>query len=214
MMRNWLTTAVFGGLVAAAALSTPALAGPTYTFTTSVGTQPSNVGTITLTQDGANSVIVDAELEAGYGFLNTGGHHTPFAFNLSGTGTLSIAFTSPASGTYSFGTLSLNTSGGDNTPYGTFTVAIDNTAGSGSGKAYYGSLVFTLTRTGGLDTTDFIKNASGAYFSADLTDGQNNTGAQAWKVRTGRGVPEPLTLSLFGAGLAGVAAMRRRKKTA
>lgn len=213
MMRNWLTTAVFGGLVAAAALSTPALAGPTYTFTTSVGTQPSNVGTITLTQDGANSVIVDAELEAGYGFLNTGGQHTPFAFNLSGTGTLSIAFTSPASGTYSFGTLSLNTSGGDNTPYGTFTVAIDNTAGNGSGKAYYGSLVFTLTRTGGLDTSDFVQNGSGAYFSADLTDGQN-TGAQAWKVRTGRGVPEPLTLSLFGAGLAGVAAMRRRKKTA
>ena len=35
--------------------------------------------------------------------------------------------------------------------------------------------------------------------------------AIAYKVRT-ESVPEPLTLSLFGAGLAGAAALRRRRK--
>jgi hypothetical protein len=203
--------AVLGGFLAAAALVTPALAGPTYSFDISEGTQPSNAGKITLTQDGANSVIVDAELAAGYGFLNTGGPHTPFAFNLSGSGTLTIAFTEPTGGTYPFGTFSLNTSGGDNTPYGSFGIAIDNSAGNGSGKAYYGELKFTLTRTGSLSTDDFVMNSNGAYFSADLTNG-SDTGAQAWKGRTTTKAPEPLTLSLFGAGLAGMVSIRRRKK--
>lgn len=212
-MRYGLSgAAVLCAFAAAAAFATPALADPTYTFDVSEGTQPSNVGKIILTQDGANSVIVDAELAAGYGFLNTGGPHTPFAFNLSGSGTLTIAFTNPTNGTYANGTFSLNQSGGDNTPYGTFNIAIDDSAGNGSGNAYYGELKFTLTRTGGLSTDDFVANSSGAYFSADLTDG-SNTGAQAWKGRTHR-APEPLTLSLFGAGLAGIAAVRRRKAKA
>jgi hypothetical protein len=63
---------------------------------------------------------------------------------------------------------------------------------------------------------NFISNGS-AYFSADLTNG-NNTGAQAWNLRTGgtttTAVPEPLTLSLFGAGLAGAFVARRLRAKA
>ncbi len=210
-------------LAFAASLSTAAFAGPVYTFNTSTGVQPSNVGIITLTQNGANAVDVNVDLiNATYGFLNTGGPHTPFAFNLAGAGALGITFTTPVAGTFAFGTLSLNTAGGSNTPYGAYTVAIDSSAGNGSGKAYYGDLLFTLTRAGGLSTDDFIANGSGAYFSADLTDGAN-TGAQAWMTRSEPSltvtalditeeVPEPLTLSLFGAGIAGAVALRRRKK--
>ena len=199
-------------------LSTAAQAGPVYTFGTSTGTQPSNVGVITLTQNGANAVDVNVDLiNSTYGFLNTGGPHTPFAFNLAGAGALSINFATPVAGAYAFGTFSLNTAGGSNTPFGAFTVAIDDSAGNGSGKAYYGDLIFTLTRAGGLSTDDFIANGDGAYFAADLTDG-SDTGAQAWKTRSTSTriteVPEPLTLSLFGAGFAGIAAMRRRRKVA
>jgi len=206
-------------LMALVAVPTAALAGPVYTFSTSTGIQPSNVGAITLTQNGANAVNVNVDLiSSTYGFLNTGGPHTPFAFNLAGAGALSISFTTPVAGTYASGVFSLNTAGGSNTPYGAFGVAIDDSAGNGSGNAYYGDLLFTLTRAGGLSTDDFIANGSGAYFSADLTNG-SSTGAQAWMTRDTSitrlsitEVPEPLTLSLFGAGFAGIAAMRRRRK--
>ena len=154
-----------------------------------------------------------------YGFVNTGGPHTPFAFTLAGSEAgLSIGFTTPAGGTYPDGTFSLNTAGGSNTPYGAFGVAIDSTAGNGSSHGYFGDLLFTLTRTGGLSTDDFIANDGGSFFSADLSNGQS-TGAQAWMSRstittTSTDVPEPLTVSLLGAGLAGLGALRRRRKQA
>ena len=198
-------------------LSTAAFAGPIWVFSNSTGMQPTDVGVITLTQNGANAVNVSVDLKNGYGFVNTGGAHTPFAFNLAGTGALSIGFTTPSGGQYTHSgvteSLSLNTAGGGNTPFGNFGVAIDDTAGNGSGNGYFGDLLFTLTRAGGLSTDDFIGNDQGVFFSADLSDGRN-TGAQAWSVGIDppTTVPEPVTMSLFGAGLAGAFLARRRKK--
>src|SRR4051794_29870798 len=79
---------VAGGLLISA---TATFAGPTYTFAVSEGDQVSNVGTITLTQINATTVDVFVNLAdtalplPRYGFVNTGGPHTPFAFNLAGT---------------------------------------------------------------------------------------------------------------------------------
>lgn len=209
-------------VVAIAAVSGTALAGPMYTFDVSVGTQPSNVGVITLVQNGTDSVDVVVDLLDGYGFINTGGPHTPFAFNLMGTGVLDITFTLPSNGVYASGVFSLNTSGGGNTPYGTYDVAIDSTAGNGSGNGYFGDLVFTLSRSTGLDTMDFVANTDGYYFSADLTDG-SNTGAQAWATREevctvncgggGLNIPEPASLGLFGLGLIGLGYATRRRRS-
>src|SRR4051794_22665028 len=69
-------------------LSTAAYAGPIWVFSSSIGKQVSDVGVVTLTQNGGNSVDVAVDLKDGYGFINTGGQHTPFAFNLSGSGAL------------------------------------------------------------------------------------------------------------------------------
>ena len=203
-------------ILAAATLSvaviSPATAALVRTFTMSVGTQPSNVGTITLTQSGANAVVVSLDLLSNtYGIINTGGPHTPFAFNLSVSSVgLSISpFSTPAGGTYAHGTFTLDTGGGDNTPYGSYGVAIASSAGNGSSNGYFGDLLFTLNRTGGLSVDDFVANSDGYVFSADLSDG-TNTGAQAWAAP----VPVPATLPLFLSAITGLGLVVRRKKQA
>lgn len=181
-------------------------------FAVSEGLQPSNVGTITLHQVDSDTVTVTVDLLDGYGFMNSGGPHTPFAFTLSGSESgLSASFTSPAGGTYSAGQFSLSTTNGDDTPFGTFGVSILSTAKNGSGNAYYGDLVFDLTRTGGLSESDFIANSLGYFFGADLTDGQN-TGSQAWKDPGTPRVPDSgMTAVLLGLGLVAVSFFARRR---
>jgi hypothetical protein len=202
-----------------------AFAGPIYTFTTSTGTQPSNVGTITISQVSGTTVDVLVDLsdttfpDPQYGFLNTGGDHTPFAFNLTGSLVgLSTVFSSPSGGAFtapnaSNYTFTLNTAGGNNTPFGSFNVAIDIVpTDNGSNAGYFGDLHFTISRTGGLSTDDFISNGL-AYFSADLTDSPDagGTGAQGWAARTTVSVPDTgTTLALFGLSTGMIACLRGR----
>jgi hypothetical protein len=76
------------------------------------------------------------------------------------------------------GIFSYDFAGGTNTPRGDFSMAIDSTAGNGSGNGYGGTLEFTVSRALGIETTDFGPNTGGYYFSADLSNGRD-TGAVA-----------------------------------
>src|SRR4051794_21336016 len=97
------TAALFSGLL----LSAHAIAGPTYTFSTSTGVQPSDVGIITLTQVSPTTVDVLVDLtdtsapNPEYGFINTGGPHTPFTFTVAGPETgVSATFIQPTGGSF------------------------------------------------------------------------------------------------------------------
>ncbi len=72
---------------------------------------------------------------------------------------------------------------------------------------------YLFTDTGQILNTggwDFVNNG---YYGEDGNESINwNLVGGEVGVRGGTGVPEPLTLALFGAGLAGAAAMRRRTK--
>lgn len=77
-----------------------------------------------------------------------------------------------------------------------------------------GSDTYSFNDTGHiLDTGgyDFINNS---IYGEDGNESINWNLVGSIPTRGGTGVPEPLTLSLFGAGLAGLGAMRRRRKAA
>ena len=213
-------------LIAVGSLALSAATSFAISFNTSVGSQPSNVGTITLSQVDNTTVDVLFQFSASnYGFLNTGGPHTPFAFTLAGVETgVSASFLQPSGGTYGSQpyTFTLNLANSDNNPYGTFGIGIDilpdGGGNQGSGNAYYGTLEFNLIRTGGLLVNDFTTNSLGYYFAADLTDG-NKTGAQGWNTPGGTPgtndfkVPDAgSTVILLGAALTGLGMMSRRFK--
>ena len=197
--------------------ATAAFAGPTYTFalnSSDASQLNTNIGTITLTQDSTNAVDILVDLNpqgtgSTYGFINSGGPHTPFVFDLANTLNLSATFTQPTGGNFTHSgnfSFSLDTAGGSATPYGSFPVAIDITpVQNGSNTAYFGDLAFTLTRGGAtLSTDDFLSNGS-AYFAADISDGTHTgtvaASTEVVQVTTNSAVPEPASLMTLGAGL-------------
>lgn len=181
------------------------------TATPGLGSGP--FGTVTLTQDGATAVDVSVVLTSGYRFLETGGPHDPFTFNMgvSGYNVSNIVVTAAPLTPPAKIKPYVWSQPGSNPAFGSYTDQINcPTCGNGGSNAYAIQIDFQVNRGPGLLESDFVANASGFAFSADLLRvATGATGAVAAPP-----IPEPETYLLMLAGLGVVGWMARRRKSA
>jgi hypothetical protein len=210
------------GILAFSAFSAVANAAIILNISDGNGTGP--FGNITLTQVDNNTVNVQVALTPDYSFVDTGSHDT-FGFNI--TGSPAVTFSSITAG-FGAGT------GFSNGFAGTFAYSITcsptgtkppDACASGGSSGAAGPLSFNVDRTvGNLSITDFVANAAGYTFAADVfgpktAGGTGNfTGlveSQGSCAAGGIGcvsaVPEPITSSLVGIGLISLFFLRRHR---
>jgi hypothetical protein len=220
--RNWenkMSMRKLGLALAAAAVtafSMPANAlVSSFTFSEAAGLGTGPWGTVTLTQDGANQVDVSVSLIAGARFVDTGGPHTSFVYNLNVGGVTISDLTSGFSAIP--GPLS-------NTPFGSFSNGItSDCCGSQGNNSHSSPLNFSVNRAGGISIANFILSGSdgnghpgGYLFSADiLFNGFTGNVASGLPPIT-RSIPEPETYAMLlaGLGLMGFVARRRQRQLA
>lgn len=235
MKKIWFLGAALAGAMSLAGAANAAVYTSQLEYTNAT-TKAGPFGQVTLTELDANDVKVEVSLYSPLtAFLNTGGPHEPFVFNL--TGNYQVTLDADASG-QSFTNPQYDTNGTTtspnftSTPFGNFTNVINCcSGGNGSGNSSLPPLIFTVhdasgitfaglgatfdSTTGKLLTTGtgdhFVSNAGGWWFAADVTDGTNTFNVAA---RDAFGVPEPATWAMMLVGFGGLGALLRRRRTA
>jgi hypothetical protein len=219
---------------AVAGFALPAMATPigeSFTLDTwqGSGSQTGPFGTVTLTTDGAN-VDVDVKLASTDGFVKTGaGDALDFYLANGSTPISSITIAGLTSGFTALNTTSGITGVGSYDAGGAkgfnYAIGCGSACGTGGSDIFTGSLDFTVDSVTLADFQASAGKNGGFYFAVDICDGTSGTDPVQCAGRPGKtgpvsaetdspidSVPEPITLSLFGAGLAGAVAIRRRKK--
>lgn len=234
LLQGAVTAAVLGfGLSAA-----PAIAGPIYDIPLDIyvgsGTPPAGPwGTVELAPTGSN-LLVTVTLNSNIYFASTGaGYALTFDLTNAGSTVSPISISGLTSGFSLASTTAGNLHVGG-AGYWDYGINCD-ACGSGGSLPHIGTFSFTLSNVdyaffsdgSSADTSKHAYADIGYLFSSDLcfyntqTQACALTGAAVSDGRTVSGgcltpgdcaVPEPISVSLFGAGLAGVVAIRRRKK--
>jgi hypothetical protein len=149
-------------------------------------------------------VTVDVAPILGVNFVNSGGPHTPFVFNVN-----SQLFTYVSGPNSPF----TQPGGTTDTPWGTFSNGINLTADNGLPGAH-GPIDFTLT---GITEANFVPNSLGHIFAADLGITAAAGFDPAFTGKTGAvtgvsAVPEPSTWAMMILGFMGVGFMAYRRR--
>lgn len=169
------------------------------------------LGAVELTQPNANQINVKVTLSSNTKFVSTGGPHHAFTFNLNLANPFSITINNPP------GMFSVAAPNPVNAPYGIFTNGI-NCPGCGPGASHAnpGPLEFSIFSITGIGFTNFVANANGYFFSADVLGPSGGTGNIASNsiATMPPAVPLPAALPLFAMGVIGLAAARRRRSAA
>jgi hypothetical protein len=197
----------------ALALSSAAQADLVYTFDTiSSPSLAGASGTITLHQ--ANPFEVDVTVGLlpylGTRFVDTGGPHDAFAFNLSGAGNYTVTNVLP--------NWMAAIAPANDTPYGIYTDGIQCAAcgpgASNSDPFGLGPISFSVISDINIGFGNFKPNAAGWLFAADIIGPLGGTGAIAVGLTPtpNTSVPEPDSLALVGFALIGVAGFGARRK--
>lgn len=196
-------------LVAVLFSTAPASANLDYIFNQPAAGAP--FGSVKLTTVSSTTVQVTVTLEEtpDAGFVETGGHQT-FDFTLAAPAititNLTGGFTVP-NGVNTAGTWVVTANSYTQSGFGTYdySISCEPTCGSGASNPQDVVLTFDVNLASGISPTSFMKNASGFFFSADIFNGSTlPIGANE--------LPEPMTLLVFGAGLAGAIGFGRWRK--
>jgi hypothetical protein len=168
-------------------------------------------GTVTVTDFvGGNGVTIDVTLPtASWLFVNTGNgtNHEAFAFNVNpAINPANITLTSSTASMFVIDTTLPAFDG----QFGQFTNGITVNGGSGSAGGEPGPIHLSISLSG-LDTSDFVKNAAGYFFAADVANPAGATAPVGANTIT-TAVPEPATWAMMILGFFGVGFMAYRRK--
>ena len=184
-------------------------------------------GTVTLTDVVGGGVSVDISLIGGSGFVGTGalGNYS-LLFNLNPSWTsLSVTGLPSDTGTDTFEAPSYISPADDPSGkgFGSFDWGVecvkDSNSKSCGGSSPHQPLDFVIDAgNAGFTTAAFIMgsgadNTNNVWFAGDISGPTGSTGAIGATPNIDP-VPEPITLLLFGTGLIGLSALRRRAKKA
>jgi hypothetical protein len=161
-------------------------------------------GTVTVTDLGTNLLITET-LNGGFSFRNApDANHFSLAFNLDTTS--GVSFSNITSG------FAVVPGPVNQSPFGTFQLALDCGTCSAGFNAGVTTLSFQVTATGGLNESDLVANlfnGQNIYFASDIANAAGFTGNVGGIAGA---VPEPSTWAMLILGFAGIGFMAYRRR--